>query len=74
MLYRIKKVTMGPLIFGMSIGLVIGCDSGDKAIDEATGNRAFKQYEMSKDKLSTIDKKQKDNLQNVTEDRASEKK
>ncbi|MBW1997252.1 MAG: hypothetical protein JRJ29_04720, partial [Deltaproteobacteria bacterium] len=37
-------------------GLIIlgGCDSGEKVVDEVTGNRAVKQYHRSKEKIEKI--------------------
>lgn len=35
-----------------------GCDSGEKALDEATGNRAVKQYHKSKKDIEKIAEKQ----------------
>jgi hypothetical protein len=38
------------LIAFVGIGLMAGCESGEKAVDEVTGNRAVKQYrKMEKD-------------------------
>lgn len=40
-------------------------DSGDQVIDEATGNRALKQYEMTKDKIKTIEEKQQERYKDI---------
>jgi hypothetical protein len=74
MLDGIRKILIVTLVFGMAFGVVTGCESGDKAIDEAAGNRALKQYEMSKNKLNTIDEKHKDGLQTVPTEGGSENK
>jgi len=56
---------MGFIIWGILFGCLNGCDSGDKVIDEATGNRALKQYNMTKDKLKTIEEKQKEKYKDI---------
>lgn len=38
--------------------MIGGCDSGEKAIDEATGNRAVKQYHNAKKDIENIAEKQ----------------
>jgi len=70
----IKKVFMGFIILGMAFSLLSGCNSGDKAIDEATGNRALKQYEKSKENLKAIGEKQKEKYQTVPAYENQEKK
>jgi hypothetical protein len=65
---KIMKGFMGFIIWGMAFGFLNGCDSGDKVIDEATGNRAVKQYDESKDKLKAIDEQQKEKYQTIPGD------
>ncbi len=74
MLYSFKNVFMGFIFMGMASGFLTGCDSGDKVIDEATGNRALKQYNVTKDKLKAIDEKQKEKYQTPSEDETQERK
>lgn len=74
MLHRIKKVFMGFIIMGMAVGFLNGCDSGDKAIDEATGNRALKQYNVTKEKLKAIDEQQKEKYKTIPGDETQENK
>jgi hypothetical protein len=74
MSHRIKKIFMGFIILGMAFGFLNGCDSGDKVIDEATGNRALKQYKMTKEKLNAIDEKQKEKYQTIPGDETQENK
>ncbi|MHB8137338.1 MAG: hypothetical protein ACYDGO_03000 [Smithellaceae bacterium] len=62
---KIFIVIMGFFIWGILFGCLSGCDSGDKVIDEATGNRALKQYNVAKDKLKTIEEKQKEKYKNI---------
>lgn len=71
----IRKVFMVFIILTMAFGFLNGCsESGDKAIDEATGNRALKQYQATKDKLNAIDEKQKEKDQAIPGDEARESK
>jgi hypothetical protein len=65
---KIKKVFMGFIILGMVIVFLNGCESSDKIINEVTGNRAVKQYEVSKDKLKAIDEQQKEKYQTIPGD------
>jgi hypothetical protein len=50
-------------------GLVMlwGCDSGEKALDEVTGNRAVKQYHKSKKDLEKVTDQQSERLINRLE-------
>lgn len=77
MCHRVEKifiVIMGFIIWGILFGCLIGCDSGDKVIDEATGNRALKQYNMTKDKLKTIEEKQKEKYKDIRQGETQESK
>lgn len=60
MFCRIKEQILVFIISGILFCAVSGCDSGQKAIDEATGNRALKQYEKSKEDIKKIEEKQKE--------------
>ncbi len=68
MRFGIKKIFAGVIILIMAFVFLNGCDSGDKVIDEATGNRALEQYQAAKDKLNVIDKQQKEKYQNLPGD------
>ncbi|PKN86277.1 MAG: hypothetical protein CVU51_07465 [Deltaproteobacteria bacterium HGW-Deltaproteobacteria-1] len=77
MRHRVRKifiVIMGFIIWGMLFCCLNGCDSGDKVIDEATGNRALKQYNVAKDKLKTIEEKQKEKYKDIGQDETQESK
>ena len=45
-----------------------GCDSGEKVIDEVTGNRAVKQYHQSKKDLSKISDQQEERFKDIPEE------
>ena len=52
----------------MGLCVASGCDSGEKVIDEATGNRAVKQYHQSKDDLEKIADQQEKRFNGVPGD------
>ncbi|MRR17186.1 MAG: hypothetical protein EG826_12095 [Deltaproteobacteria bacterium] len=69
----IGKIFRGLVIGGVTIAILGGCESGDKVIDEATGNRALKQYQATKETLNTIDAQQKERHKALEENEAAEK-
>ena len=50
------------------VGLASGCDSGDKAVNEVTGNRAVKQYHESKKKVDEIADREAEKYKNIPGD------
>lgn len=74
MRHRIMKVVTGFIVSGMAFGFLSACDGGDKVIDEATGNRALEQYKMTKEKLNTLDEKQKEKYRTIPGDETQERK
>lgn len=63
---RICKRLTGYILLGMVLICMNACgESGDRVIDEATGNRALKQYEMTKDKVKKIEEKQQQRYKDV---------
>ena len=42
----------------LGAGLVTGCETGEKVVDEATGNRAVKQYHKVEKKMEKFEKQQ----------------
>jgi hypothetical protein len=61
-------VVMASLIALIGLGLIGGCDSGKEAIDEATGHRAFKQYQKSKKDIEKIAEKQAERYEDIPDD------
>ena len=55
-------------------GLVVfsGCDSGEKARDELTGNRAVKQYHKSTKEIGKIVDRQTEKYESVPDDEKQE--
>ena len=58
-----------------SVGLIaaltlisFGCDSGEKVVDEVTGNRAVKQYHQSKKDLSNIADQQDERFKGIPDE------
>ena len=65
------------LVWAVSLlmtGLVMiwGCDSGEKALDEVTGNRAVKQYHKSKRDLEKVTDRQSERLKGIPDDEKEE--
>jgi len=48
--------------------MIGGCDSGEKVLDEVTGNRAVKQYHKSKKDLEEIEDQQAERYRGIPED------
>ncbi len=49
-----------------------GCDSGEKAVDEVTGNRAVKQYHKSKKDIEKVTNQQTERLKGIPDDEKEE--
>jgi len=58
---------MGLLVLLFLSLALFGCDSGEKVVDEVTGNRAVKQYHQSKKDLSKIADQQEERLKDIQE-------
>jgi hypothetical protein len=61
-------------IFVMISGLVVsaGCDSGEKARDELTGNRAVKQYHKSTKDIGKIVDRQTEKYKSIPDEDTDE--
>jgi hypothetical protein len=53
-----RLLGMALLIGVVGAGMIGGCDSGEKVVDEVTGHRAVKQYHKSKKDLEKIEEQQ----------------
>jgi len=49
-----------------------GCDSGEKALDEVTGNRAVKHYHKSKEDLEKLTDQQSERLKSIPDEEKEE--
>jgi len=57
------------LMIGLAtLGMIGGCDSGEKAVDEITGNRAVKQYHKSKKDIEKIADQQAERYKSIPDD------
>ena len=65
-------VAMLLVIFALIIPY--GCDSGEKARDELTGNRAVKQYHQSTKDIGKIVDRQTEKHQTISDDEMQEEK
>jgi hypothetical protein len=59
---------MALLIALAGLGMIGGCDSGEKVIDEVTGNRAVKQYHKSKKDIEKIADQQAERYKGIPDD------
>jgi hypothetical protein len=64
-LYRFSTALMLALF---TLSMIWGCDSGEKAIDEITGNRAVKQYHKSKRDIENIADRQAERYESMPDD------
>jgi hypothetical protein len=73
-----KKWSLGHWLsmLGMISGLVVfvGCDSGEKARDELTGNRAVKQYHQSTKNIEKIVDRQAEKHKSFPDDEKEDSK
>jgi hypothetical protein len=65
---RVVLLLLGTLV------MHCGCDSGEKALDEVTGNRAVKQYHKSKKDLEKITDQQSERLKRIPGEEKEEEK
>jgi hypothetical protein len=59
---------MALLIALAGLDMIGGCDSGEKALDEITGNRAVKQYHKSKKDIEKIADQQAERYKSIPDD------
>ena len=57
------------LIILAGAGMMGGCDSGEKVVDEVTGRRAVKQYQKTKKDLEKIEEQQAERYRAIPDDR-----
>jgi hypothetical protein len=53
-------------------GVMAGCDSSKKAVDEVTGNRALQQFEKVKKDVQAIEEKEKEKYDAVSDEENQE--
>ena len=59
---------MALLIALAGLGMIGGCDSGEKALDEVTGKRAVKQYHKSKKDIEKITDQQAERYKSIPDE------
>ena len=69
-----RRFFMTLLIALVGLGMIGGCDSGKKTVDEVTGNRAVKQYHKSKKNIEKITEQQAERYKNIPDDDKKDKK
>jgi len=65
---------MAVLISLTALGMMSGCDSGEKMVDEVTGNRAVKQYHKSKKDIEKITEQQAERYESIPDDEREDEK
>jgi len=63
-----RRLFMALVIALTGLGMIGGCDSGEKAVDEITGNRAVKQYHKSKKDIEKIADQQAERYKGIPDD------
>jgi hypothetical protein len=63
-----RHLFMVLLITVAGMGMIGGCDSGEKVVDEVTGHRAVKQYHKSKKDLEKIEEQQAERYKAIPDD------
>jgi hypothetical protein len=67
--YRLLLILLVTLV---GFSFFTGCDSASDVIDEATGNRAVKQYHRTTKKLDKIAEQQADRYGNIPDEETEE--
>jgi hypothetical protein len=60
-----RVLLMVALIVLVGAGLIPGCESGEKVVDEVTGNRAVKQYRKVEKDLEQLESQQADRYESI---------
>ena len=61
-----------PLVMLVGFSMISACDSAKDVVDEATGNRAVKQYHRTKKKLDKIAEQQAERYGNIPDEETEE--
>jgi hypothetical protein len=63
------RVLLGVVLIALvGAGLIPGCDSGEKVVDEVTGNRAVKQYRKVEKNMEKLEKQQTERYESILGD------
>jgi hypothetical protein len=63
-----RRFFIALLAGSVTFGMTLGCDSGEKVVDEVTGNRAVKQYKRTKKKIEKIEDQQAKRYESIPDD------
>jgi len=63
-----RRLFVALVIALTGLGMIGGCDSGEKVVDEITGNRAVKQYHKSKKDIEKIADQQVERYKSIPDD------
>ena len=62
------RLSMAFILGLVTLSVIWGCDSGEKAIDEITGNRAVKHYHKSKKDIEKIADRQAERYKDIPDE------
>jgi hypothetical protein len=60
------------LVLSIGVGMISACDSAKDVVDEATGNRAVKQYHRSKKRIDKIVEQQAERYDKILPEETEE--
>jgi hypothetical protein len=66
--WKRHRFSMAFILTLVTLSMIWGCDSGKKAVDEITGNRAVKQYHKSKKDIEKIADRQAERYKSIPDD------
>ena len=60
------RVPLGVVLIALVwVGLIPGCESGEKVVDEVTGNRAVKQYRKVEKDMEKLESQQAERYESI---------
>ena len=60
------RVPLGTVLIALvGVGLITGCESGEKVVDEVTGNRAVKQYRKIEKDMEKLESQQAERYESI---------
>jgi len=60
------RVPLGVVLIALiGVGLIPGCESGEKVVDEVTGNRAVKQYRKIEKDMEKLESQQTERYESI---------
>jgi hypothetical protein len=60
------RVLLGVMLIALvGVGLIPGCESGEKVVDEVTGNRAVKQYRKIEKDTEKLESQQAERYESI---------